>query len=47
MTKKFVSALDFTKLINMVGDEASFEMSHKMKKKASANHDDDDDEEFE
>lgn len=47
MTKKFVSALDFTKLMNMVGDEASFEMSHKMKKKASANYDDDDAEEFE
>jgi hypothetical protein len=45
MTKKFVSALDFTKLMNMVGDEASFEMSHKMKRKATANNDDD--EEFE
>ena len=46
MTKKFVSALDFTKLMNMVGDEASFEMSHRMKRKASENHDDDDDEEL-
>ncbi|MFW9805373.1 MAG: hypothetical protein ACFFFK_01430 [Candidatus Thorarchaeota archaeon] len=46
MTKKFVGALDFSKLMNMVGDEASVEFSTKKKRhRKSDNYDDD--EEFE
>jgi len=45
MTKKFVGALDFSKMMSMVGDEASFEISAKKKKRReSENYDD---EEFE
>jgi hypothetical protein len=48
MTKKFVGALDFTKLMSMVGDEASFEMGGKKRKKGySDNYDEVDDEELE
>jgi hypothetical protein len=50
MTKKFVGALDFSKLMSMVSDEASIEISAKKKKKQgeSDNYDDEeDDEEFE
>jgi hypothetical protein len=46
MTKKFVGALDFTKLMSMVGDEASIEInSKKRKRRESDNYDDEDDEE--
>ena len=46
MTKKFVGALDFSKLMSMVGDEASVEFSTKKKRhRKSDNYDDD--EEFE
>ena len=45
MTKKFVGALDFTKLMSMVSDEASIEIGSKRKRKHSDNYDDD--EEFE
>jgi hypothetical protein len=42
MTKKFVGALDFSKLMSMVGDETSIEISaKKRKKKQSENFDDD------
>jgi len=50
MTKKFVGALDFSKLMSMVSDETSIEISGKKKRKrrGSDNYDDDeDDEEFE
>jgi hypothetical protein len=50
MTKKFVGALDFSKLMSMVGDETSVEFSTKRKKRKhrdSDNYDDEDDEEFE
>jgi len=50
MTKKFVGALDFSKLMSMVGDETSVEFSTKRKKRKhrdSDNYDEDDDEEFE
>jgi hypothetical protein len=41
MTKKFVGALDFTKLMSMVSDEASVEFSAKKKKhRESDNYDD-------
>ncbi|MFW9787215.1 MAG: hypothetical protein ACFFE2_09715 [Candidatus Thorarchaeota archaeon] len=40
MTKKFVGALDFTKLMSMVGDEASFEIGGKRRRKHSNNYDD-------
>ncbi len=42
MTKKFVGAMDFGKLMSMVGDETSIEISaKKRKKKQSENFDDD------
>jgi hypothetical protein len=45
MTKKFVSALDFSKLMSMVGDEASFESGRKRKhRKIKIDLDDEDDE---
>jgi hypothetical protein len=53
MTKKFVGALDFSKLISMVSDEASSETRRKKKKKIhpeEVDYDDEDeafDEEFE
>lgn len=50
MTKKFVGALDFSKLMSMVSDEASIEISGKKKRKQSEskNNDNDEyDEEFE
>jgi hypothetical protein len=48
MTKKFVGALDFTKMMSMVSDEASIEISgRKRKRRKSDNYDDEDDEEFE
>jgi hypothetical protein len=41
MTKKFVGALDFTKMMSMVSDEASFEISGRKKKRShSENYDD-------
>ncbi len=45
MTKKFVGALDFTKLMSMVSDEASVDIGGSRKKKKR--HESDDDEEFE
>lgn len=50
MTKKFVGALDFSKLMSMVGDEATIEIGGKKKRRrrGSDNYDDDEpDEEFE
>ncbi len=48
MTKKFVGALDFTKLMSMVGDEATVEIKGKRKKlRDFDNYDDEDDEESE
>ena len=47
MTKKFVGALDFSKLMSMVGDEASVEFSTKKKRHRKSDNYDDDDEEFE
>lgn len=47
MTKKFVGALDFSKLMSMVGDEASFERSVHHKKKHRKSQNEDDDEELE
>ncbi|TFG30872.1 hypothetical protein EU528_07610 [Candidatus Thorarchaeota archaeon] len=51
MTKKFVGALDFSKLISMVSDEASSETRRKKKRvSVDVNYDDEDeafDEEFE
>ncbi|MHA2395142.1 MAG: hypothetical protein ACXAC0_00415 [Candidatus Thorarchaeota archaeon] len=42
MTKKFVGALDFSKLMSMVGDEASIEISGKKKRhRESDNYEDD------
>ena len=46
MTKKFVGALDFSKLMSMVGDEASVEISGKKRKRRDSDNYDDD-EEFE
>ena len=46
MTKKFVGALDFSKLMSMAGDEASIEIRAK-KKKPIESDDFDDDEEYE
>jgi len=49
MTKKFVGALDFTKLISMVSDEASAESKRKVKRKIDIDFNDEDeafDEEF-
>lgn len=47
MTKKFVGALDFSKLISMVSDEASNETRRKKKKRVSVDLDiDDEDEAF-
>ena len=47
MTKKFVSALDFSKLISMVSDEASSESRRKKKRKIDINfNDEDEDDEF-
>ena len=47
MTKKFVGAMDFSKLMSMVGDDATIEFSTRKKKKhqASDNYDDELDEE--
>ncbi|TET09945.1 MAG: hypothetical protein E3J86_06920 [Candidatus Thorarchaeota archaeon] len=45
MTKKFVGALDFTKLMSMVSNDASVDISGSIKKKKR--HESDDDEEFE
>ena len=45
MTKKFVGALDFTKLMSMVSNEASVDIGGSRKKKKR--HESDDDEEFE
>ena len=48
MTKKFVGALDFTKLMSMVGDEATIEIGGKKKKRRhSENYEEENDEEFE
>jgi hypothetical protein len=45
MTKKFVGALDFRKIISMIGDEASFESGRKGKhRKLKIDFDDEDDE---
>jgi hypothetical protein len=45
MTKKFVGALDFKKLISMIGDETSFESGHKGKhRKIKIDFDHEDDE---
>ena len=47
MTKKFVGALDFSKLMSMITDEASSEEKKLIKKKRKAEADyDDEDEEF-
>ena len=47
MTKKFVGALDFSKLMSMITDEASSEEKRLIKKKRKAEADyDDEDEEF-
>jgi hypothetical protein len=40
MTKKFVGALDFSKLMSMVSDEASFETTIKRKRRESDNYED-------
>ncbi len=45
MTKKFVGALDFTKLMGMISDEASVDIGVSRKKKK--HRESDDDEEFE
>ncbi len=45
MTKKFVGALDFTKLMSMVSNEASVDIGGSKKKKKR--HESDDNEEFE
>lgn len=48
MTKKFVGALDFSKIMNMMSDEASSEMSRKEKKRReSDNYEEVEDEEYE
>jgi hypothetical protein len=47
MTKKFVGALDFSKLISMVSDEASIEIGGKKKRRRQESDNYDDDEEFE
>ena len=39
MTKKFVGALDFSKLMSMVSDEASFDVGRKKKRRDSDNDD--------
>jgi hypothetical protein len=44
MTKKFVSALDFSKLINMVSDEASSERRRRKKRTVDIDIDDEDEE---
>jgi len=40
MTKKFVGALDFSKIMSMVSDEASFDVSRKKRRKDKDNYDD-------
>ena len=47
MTKKFVGALDFSKLMSMVGDEASIEIGGKKKRKRRESDNYDDEEEYE
>ncbi|MBY8998011.1 MAG: hypothetical protein KGD60_09775 [Candidatus Thorarchaeota archaeon] len=48
MTKKFVGALDFSKLMSMVGDEASIDIGGKKKRRRrESDNYDDDDKEFE
>ncbi|MFW9963027.1 MAG: hypothetical protein ACFFCX_05675 [Candidatus Sifarchaeia archaeon] len=48
MTKKFVGALDFSKIMSMMSDEASSEMSRKKKKRReSDNYEEVEDEEYE
>ncbi len=48
MTKKFVGALDFTKLMSMMGDETTVEIKGKrMKKRDFDEYDDEDEEESE
>ena len=44
MTKKFVGALDFSKLMSMVSDEASFETTIKRKRRESDNYEDEESE---
>ncbi|MFX1606838.1 MAG: hypothetical protein ACFFDD_13170 [Promethearchaeota archaeon] len=44
MTKKFVGALDFSKLINMVGDDATIEIGGKRRKHRVAKNYDEDEE---
>ncbi len=45
MTRKFVGALDFSKLVSMIGDETSFESGRKRKRhKVKIDFDDEDDE---
>lgn len=45
MTKKFVGALDFTKLMSMIDDEASIEIKSKKKKLRDFDKDEDEDDE--
>jgi hypothetical protein len=45
MTKKFVGALDFTKLISMVSDEASAESKRKVKRKIDIDFNDEEEDE--
>ena len=42
MTKKFVGALDFTKLMSMVSNEASFDVGRKKKHRESDTYDEED-----
>jgi len=46
MTRKFVGALDFSKLISMIGDETSFESGRKRKRHKVKIDFDDEDEDF-
>ncbi|MFW9961768.1 MAG: hypothetical protein ACFFDV_12170 [Candidatus Thorarchaeota archaeon] len=46
MTRKFVGALDFTKLMSMVGEETSFESGRKRKRHKVRVDFDDEDEDF-
>jgi hypothetical protein len=46
MTKKFVDALDFRKLVSLIGDEASFESNHRGKHRKIKIDFDNEDEEF-
>jgi len=45
MTKKFVSALDFSKLISMVSDDASVKSKRKVKRKIDIDFNDEDEDE--